>query len=47
MKIIAAWAGVIAGWQITHWAALAALIYTVLQIIVLVRDKFLRDNGPK
>lgn len=46
-KLIAVWAGVVAGWSITHWAALAALVYTVLQIVVLVRDKFIRDRKDK
>lgn len=29
------------------WVSVAVLVFTVLQIIVLVRDKFLRDGKPE
>jgi hypothetical protein len=40
LKLAGVWTAVFAGWTITHWAASAALIYTVLQIVVLVRREF-------
>lgn len=46
-KLTLVWSAVFAGWTVTHWAALAALVYTVLQIVVLVRDKFIRDRKDK
>lgn len=43
-KLLVAWATTIAGMELTHWAALFAIVYTVLQIYVLVRDKIIRDR---
>lgn len=47
LKLAAMFAGLFAGWTISHWASLAVAIYTVLQIVVLVRDKFLRDKEDR
>lgn len=35
------------GIPVERWVSIAVLIYTVLQIIVFVRDKFLRDAKPQ
>lgn len=44
MKISVMLGGLFAGWTISHWASAATLVYVVFQIIVLVRDKFIRDK---
>ena len=46
-KLVGMAAGLFAGWTISHWASLAVAIYTVLQIVVLVRDKFLCNKAEK
>jgi hypothetical protein len=38
-KLLIVWVSTISGLTITEWAALFAVIYTALQIVVLVRDK--------
>jgi hypothetical protein len=38
-RILIAWAGAIIGMTVSQWAALAALIYTCLQIYITMRDK--------
>lgn len=47
LKLMTVWLSTIAGWTITQWAAVFACVYTVLQIVVLVRDKFIRDRKDK
>lgn len=44
LKLGAMLIGLFAGWTITHWASAAVFVYTVLQIIVFIRDKFIRDK---
>lgn len=43
-KLLIVWISTITGMTLTEWAALFAVIYTLLQIIVLVRDKFIRKG---
>ena len=48
----AAPAGVVSFWYwllerpVETWVSVAVLVFTVLQIVVLVRDKFVRDTKP-
>lgn len=44
-KLLIAWVSTIVGMELTQWAALFAIIYTVLQIYILVRDKIVRRVG--
>lgn len=47
MKLSVMLGGLFAGWTISHWASAATLVYVIVQTIVLVRDKFIRDKrGP-
>jgi hypothetical protein len=39
-KMMAVWLSTMAGMSIADWAALCAVVYTALQILVLLRDKF-------
>lgn len=43
-KLAVVWVSTITGMTVTEWAALFAIIYTLLQIVVLVRDKFFRKT---
>lgn len=47
VKLAIAWLSTIAGLKLTEWAAVFAIVYTILQIYVLVRDKILRDRPPE
>lgn len=42
--VLAAWHW-IAGFPVETWVSIAVLVFTVLQIVVIVRDKFIRDPG--
>lgn len=46
-KMLVVWVSTITGMTLTEWAAVFAIIYTLLQIYILVRDKILRDKEPK
>lgn len=39
MKLLLVWVSTITGMTVTEWAAVFAIVYTLLQIYVLVRDK--------
>jgi hypothetical protein len=43
-KLTVVWVATITGMTVTDWAALFAIVYTFLQIVVLVRDKFFRRS---
>lgn len=43
-KLLVVWITTITGLTVTEWAALFAIVYTLLQIFVLVRDKIWRDK---
>lgn len=32
---------------VEKWVSIAVLIFTVLQVVVLIRDKFIRDRAAK
>lgn len=38
-KLVIVWISTITGLEISEWAALFALVYTAMQIYILVRDK--------
>lgn len=45
LKVALAWAAVAYGWfTLQHIATAAAIVYTLLQIYVLVRDKIVRKE---
>ena len=44
-KLLLVWVTTITGLTVTEWAALFAIVYTLLQIFVLVRDKIWRDKA--
>lgn len=44
-KLLLVWVTTITGLTVTEWAALFAIVYTLLQIFVLVRDKIWRDRS--
>ena len=46
-KLLVVWITTLMGMTITEWAALFAILYTLLQIYILVRDKIWRDGKPK
>lgn len=39
MKVMVAWVGLVSGMKLGDWVLLATLVYTVLQIIFLVKNK--------
>lgn len=39
MKVLIAWVGWVGGMQLSEWVLLATLIYTVLQIYFLIKNK--------
>lgn len=46
-KMLIVWVSTITGITITEWAALFAILYTLLQIFILIRDKIWRDDHKK
>jgi hypothetical protein len=44
IRVAIAWIGAIAGITISQWAAVAALVYSCLQIYITVRDKLIRKG---
>lgn len=45
-KLLVVWVSTITGLTITEWAAFFAIVYTLLQIVVLVREKLLPKRKP-
>lgn len=45
VKVAVAWAGGFIGIQLSDWVLLATLIYTLLQIYFLLRDKWRRRKN--
>jgi len=45
VKMFVVWVSTITGMTITEWAAVFAIVYTLLQTYVLVRDKIVRKRN--
>lgn len=43
-KLIVVWVSTITGLSISEWAAIFAIVYTILQCYVLIRDKIWRNT---
>ena len=41
-KMLVVWISTITGMTVTEWAAVFAIVYTLLQTYVLIRDKIVR-----
>ncbi len=44
-KLIVVWISTITGLTLSEWAALFAVVYTILQIYILIRDKIWRNRN--